>query len=175
MNLIFIYGPPAVGKLTVTKELAKITGYKNFHNQLTLDAVMTVFEWGDKAGFDLIHKFRLDLMEAAAKHKIPGMIFTLVYESPGDNAFVRNVVRAVERHNGKVLFVQLKCDERTLLKRVSHASRKKFGKIRQASRLKRLLHRDMFSSVPYKNNLVIDTARIPAKQAARKIKRHYKL
>lgn len=34
MRLIFIYGLPATGKLTVAQELAKRTGYKLFHNHL---------------------------------------------------------------------------------------------------------------------------------------------
>jgi tRNA uridine 5-carbamoylmethylation protein Kti12 len=32
MKLIFLYGPPAVGKLTVAQELVTLTGYKLFHN-----------------------------------------------------------------------------------------------------------------------------------------------
>ena len=36
MKLVFIYGPPAVGKLTVAKELAALTGFKVFHNQVIL-------------------------------------------------------------------------------------------------------------------------------------------
>jgi len=35
MKLVFIYGPPAVGKLTVANALAKVTGFKVFHNHLT--------------------------------------------------------------------------------------------------------------------------------------------
>ena len=36
MKLVFIYGLPGVGKLTVAKELSIITGYKLFHNQCSL-------------------------------------------------------------------------------------------------------------------------------------------
>ncbi|MFH1209967.1 MAG: shikimate kinase, partial [archaeon] len=43
MKLIYIYGPPAVGKLTVTKELAKLTNFKIFHAHLTADYVSSVF------------------------------------------------------------------------------------------------------------------------------------
>jgi shikimate kinase len=32
MNFIVIFGPPAVGKMTVGQELARLTGYKLFHN-----------------------------------------------------------------------------------------------------------------------------------------------
>jgi tRNA A37 N6-isopentenylltransferase MiaA len=32
MELLFIYGPAAVGKLTIGRELAKLTGYRLFHN-----------------------------------------------------------------------------------------------------------------------------------------------
>lgn len=45
MKLIFIYGQPAVGKLTVAKELEKITGYKILHNHLFVDLVRSVFEF----------------------------------------------------------------------------------------------------------------------------------
>ncbi len=37
MNLIMIFGPQAVGKMTVGQELEKITGLKLFHNHMTID------------------------------------------------------------------------------------------------------------------------------------------
>ena len=46
MKLIFIYGSPAVGKLTVAQEIAEQTDFKVFHNHLTIDAVTPVFEFG---------------------------------------------------------------------------------------------------------------------------------
>ncbi|MGI8542838.1 MAG: hypothetical protein ACR2MD_05085 [Aridibacter sp.] len=36
MKLIFIYGSPAVGKLTVANEIAKRTCFKVFHNHLMI-------------------------------------------------------------------------------------------------------------------------------------------
>lgn len=36
MKLMFIYGPPAAGKLTVAKALCAHTGFKLFHNHLAL-------------------------------------------------------------------------------------------------------------------------------------------
>jgi len=34
-KLIILFGPPAVGKMTVGKELADLTGLKLFHNHMT--------------------------------------------------------------------------------------------------------------------------------------------
>jgi replication-associated recombination protein RarA len=39
MKLILLYGPPAVGKLTIAKEIARLTGFKLFHAHLTSDLV----------------------------------------------------------------------------------------------------------------------------------------
>lgn len=44
MKLLFLYGPPAVGKFTVAKEWAALTGFKFLHNHLTIDLVTSVFE-----------------------------------------------------------------------------------------------------------------------------------
>lgn len=69
MKLIILYGPPGVGKLTVAKELAKLTGYKVFHNHLTIEPLAALFEWGSAPYNRLIHKFRSELLEAAAREK----------------------------------------------------------------------------------------------------------
>ncbi len=176
MKLIFLYGPPAVGKLTVGKALAKFTGYKIFHNQLTNDLVESIFDWGEKPFHDFVHRYRLELIEAAAKHKVQGVIFTFVYWRTYDDAFIREVVRRVKKHRGKMCFVQLTCDVATLLQRVRHTSRRAFRKIRTIQKLRTMIQqKDMFSPVPYRKNLVINTRSLPPAKAARIIKKHYKL
>jgi len=37
-TLVFIVGPPAVGKMTVGRELSSLTGFPFFHNHLTIEA-----------------------------------------------------------------------------------------------------------------------------------------
>lgn len=176
MKLIFLYGPPAVGKLTVGKALAKLTGYKLFHSQLTVDLLESLFDWGEGPFFEFLHRYRLELIEAAAKHKVKGMIYTFVYWRTHDEAFIREVVRRVERHRGKVCFVQLTCSIPTLLRRVRHTSRRQFRKIRTAKKLRTMIQqKDMFSSVPYRDNIVINTDALSPRNAARMIQKHYKL
>ena len=45
MKLVVIFGPPAVGKMTVGFELAKLTGLKLFHNHLTIELVLNFFDF----------------------------------------------------------------------------------------------------------------------------------
>ena len=176
MKLIFLYGPPAVGKLTVGRALAKITDYKLFHNQLTNDLVEAIFDWGEKPFHDFVHRYRLELIEAAAKHKVQGVIFTFVYWHKYDDAFIRELVQRVKKHRGEVCFVQLTCDVATLLQRVRHTSRRVFRKIRTTKKLRTMIQqKDMFSSVPYSKNLIINTDALPPRKTARIIKKHYKL
>lgn len=39
MKLVIIFGPQAVGKMTVGQELEKLTGLKLFHNHMTIELV----------------------------------------------------------------------------------------------------------------------------------------
>lgn len=46
MKFVIIFGPQAVGKMTVGKELEKITDLKLFHNHMTIELVTHYFEYG---------------------------------------------------------------------------------------------------------------------------------
>ena len=176
MKLVFLYGPPAVGKLTVALALSTLTGYKVFHNHLTIDLVRSVFEWGTRPFWDFVNRYRLELIGAAAESNVPGLIFTFVYAHPGDDRFVRQVVQAVERHGGEVCFVQLLCSRRELFKRIKASSRTRFHKIKKPTALKALLAQsDLFSSVRYAKNLTIDNTTVSARRTAEMIKAYYRL
>jgi hypothetical protein len=47
--LVFIVGPPAVGKMTVGYALAARTGLRLFHNHHTIDLVLRFFPYGTPA------------------------------------------------------------------------------------------------------------------------------
>lgn len=173
-RLVFIYGPPAVGKLTVAYALARITGFKLFHNHLTVDLVQSIFDWGEGPFWELVHRYRLELLEAAARAKIPGVVFTFVYAKPDDDGFVRHVVETVEQHGGEVCFVRLACDRDELFQRLRDPSRKAFRKMKRVTMLRDLLNRyELFADVPYANNLVIDNTNLSPRKAAQLIKRHF--
>ncbi|KKU05128.1 MAG: hypothetical protein UX07_C0021G0006 [Parcubacteria group bacterium GW2011_GWA2_45_30] len=175
MKLIVLYGPPAVGKLTIAKELSRRTGYKIFHNHLTIDLVESIFTWGTKDFNNLVSKYRLELIEAAAARNV-NLVFTIVYAGISDDQFIKEVVKRVKKHRGKVCFIRLLCSKKELIKRVKRPSRKNFGKIKNLKKLKGLMQKhNLFSTMPYANNITIDNTKLSPKQTARKIKKHFRL
>ncbi|MCK5449620.1 AAA family ATPase [Candidatus Pacearchaeota archaeon] len=176
MKLIFVYGPPASGKLTVSKELSKITGYKLFHNMLTVDLAQTVLDWNDKNFGDLTTKYRLITFEEAAKANVEGIIFTYAYAPGVDDDFVKKVINQMKSHNGEIHFVQIHAEKEELLKRVESDSRKELKKLIDKSVLeKQLVKRDQYAKIPFVETFSVDTTCVSAKETAEKIKEHFKL
>ncbi len=176
MKTILLYGTPGVGKLTVAKELSKITGFSILHNHLINDLVVTALKFGTPEFWDVVHKYRLDIMERAAKAKQKGTILTWFYVKPTDDPTLREIVRQAKKHNGKIFFVHLICDHKELLKRVKNPSRKAFRKVKTHKVLRDIIKRhDVLSDVPHKPNFVIDNTIISSTGAAKLIKRRYRL
>ncbi len=161
MKLIVLYGPPAAGKYTIAKAIAEKTGYKLFHNHLTIDLLKTVFTFGTPEFFQLSDKIRLDIFEQAAKENVPGVIFTFVYEKSTDDDFVRQLTERVESHGGQVVFIQVYCDEKELLERVQEESRQQFQKMKSVESLgKALAASDLISSIDLVDSTRIDTTHL---------------
>lgn len=176
MKLVFIYGPPATGKSTVSHELQKITGFKFFENNLTVKVLLHFFPFESKIFDNLNSKIRLMIFGALAKSGSKGLIFTFCYSMPEDNAFVRKAITTIKKNNGKTYFVHLYCDEKELFRRLKNKSRKNRGKFSSSKDLKWFLEKwDFYSEIPFVKSLSIDNSRMSAKKAATMIKSHYKL
>ena len=109
MTLVIIFGPPAVGKMAVGMELARLTGYKLFHNHMTADAVMPVFPFESPSYTKLVLEFRQRVFEEFAAHGERGLIFTFVWvlDDESDRAFVEKTKETFSRHGAHVCFVEL--------------------------------------------------------------------
>jgi DNA polymerase III delta prime subunit len=175
MNLVFIYGPPGVGKLTVARELARETGYKVFHNHVSIDCAETVFDFGTRPFGSVVGKIRLAVFEEAAREGV-SLVFTFVYACPEDTPFVERVCEMVEGHGGRVLFVRLVCAREELERRLPHPERARVGKMASLDTLREVTSRyDIFSPVPERESLSIDNTDLPPDEAARLIVGHYRL
>jgi shikimate kinase len=176
MKLVFIYGPPASGKLTVATELSKLTGFKLFHNHISIQFVQSIFDFGTKTFWRLIGKYRLEMLETAAKEGID-TIFTFVYsKGEEDDRFVKQVVQRVRSHGGQVHFVRLYCDREELARRVNASQRKRMGKVSTEETLSDLFRRyNLDSEIPFRKSLSIDTTNQSPKSVAKSIARRYRL
>ena len=109
MHFVFVFGPPAVGKMTVGRELAAITGYRLLHNHMTIEPVLGIFEFGSPSFGRLVDEFRRRIIEEALCAGLPGLVFTMVWglDLPEDRALVSSYVDLVGGAGGRVSFVEL--------------------------------------------------------------------
>ncbi len=109
MDFVLIFGPPAVGKMTVGAALARLTGFKLFHNHMTIDLVLNLFSYEDPTAHRLIDEFRRRIFEAAAASDLSGLIFTYVWalDDPGDKTCVDGYCDIFRRSGARVHFVEL--------------------------------------------------------------------
>src|SRR6185312_270304 len=117
MKLIFIHGAPAVGKLTVARKLAELTGFRLFHNHLTVDLVSALFSFGSEPFILLREQIWLAAFAEAARRNV-SLIFTFNPERTVREGFIQDAINAVESAGGKIIFVELTCDEEQLERRM---------------------------------------------------------
>ena len=173
MKLLFIYGPPAVGKLSVANEVAKLTGFKVFHNHLSIDAILPVFEFGSEPFFRMVEMIRVETVAEAARENVD-LIYTFCYAKGLDEAHVEKVANAARENGGEVLFALLTCDPDELRRRVLLEDRRKFKKANTLEMMEMFLETyDLSSPIPYSDTFAIDNTYVPPDDAARRIVDHF--
>lgn len=118
-TLVIIFGPPAVGKMTVGYALADRTGFKLFHNHHTIELVLRFFEFGTPAFNRLVSEFRRRIFEEVAASDLPGMIFTYVwaFDQPRDALAVAEFTAIFASRGSRVLYVELEASQAERLRR----------------------------------------------------------
>src|SRR6266498_237636 len=122
MKLILLHGAPAVGKLTVARELAALTGFRLFHNHLTVDLVSSLFPFGSEPFIRLREQIWLAAFAEAARESV-SLIFTFNTESTVRERFIQDAIDVVTAAGGTVVFVELTCAEDELERRLEDATR----------------------------------------------------
>jgi len=150
--MVFLYGPPAVGKLTVANLFAERTGFKVLHNHLTIDAVLPIFDFGTPPFHRLIGMFRRELIATAADEGLD-IVCTFVFAA-GEDEIVAGLVAPYE---GRVTFVQLVASHEELRRRVVRPSRLAHGKIRDVEMLDAILDQyRCFEVIEQRETLTLD-------------------
>ena len=173
MKVIFLYGPPASGKLTIAKKLAKKTGISLFHNHLTFDLAEVLYEPFTKPFSDYCENIRLSVFRDA-KFTHRDLIFTFFYIPPDDTNFVNQIILIAGEDNVK--FVKIEASRETLLDRVENEDRAKYSKINSKSVLTRYLKENNWSAnIEKTDSLIISTDNLTPNEAVQKIIEEYEL
>lgn len=119
MKLVIIFGPPAVGKMTVGYELERLTGLRLFHNHMTIDVVIRFFPFGSPPFGRLNTEFRKRIFEEVAASDLPGLIFTYVWalDHPGDKEHVDRLCDIFRQRDAEICFVELEASQEERLRR----------------------------------------------------------
>ena len=167
MKLIFLHGLPGVGKLTVARELAKLTGFRIFHNHLAVDLAESVFEFGSLSFVELREKIWLEVFSRAVAANLNGLIFTFAFDRTVRRSFIEHTRGVIESSGGEVLFVELRCSIEELERRIEHPSRQRFGKLSSVERFRELKEAGALvdPGIPTER-LVVDTTELCASDAA---------
>lgn len=168
MKLVFIYGPPASGKLTIAENLSTLTGIPVFHNHLSRDLVKDIY--GDEllSHYTLVDTIRIDVLGYCAKNNTD-LIFTYVYGGSYDDDNVRALIDCVERNGGTVELIELTADRDDLIDRIDNDSRKKFKKLTDRTIMKKITNDLSDYSIPFVEAIKINTSKTSAHEAAKLI------
>lgn len=186
MHFIIIFGPPAVGKMTVGMELEKLTGLKLFHNHMSIELILPFFDFDTTEFSYLVKMFRKEIFKNVAKSNLKGLIFTYVlgFNSRSEAQYINKIARIFEKEGAKVCYVELEADLKERLKRNKHPARLEHKPSKRDLKLseKRLLEDEKkwrMNSRPgeihKKNYLKINNTRLSPFEVAHMIKREFKL
>lgn len=186
MDLVIIFGPPAVGKMAVGMELERLTGLKLFHNHMTIDLVMRFFPWGHPSFHRLVSEFRTRIFQEAAASDLPGLIFTYVWAlgHESDRRHVDDLCEIFRARGARIHFAELYAtlDERlrrneTELRLAEKRPKRDLEHSRRNLLEAEALYRmNTDGDFPYPDeHLRIDNTHLPPDEVARRIVEHFGL
>jgi len=177
MNLVILFGAPAVGKMTVGQELMKITDLRLYHNHMTIDPVTEIF--GQRY---ISAERRIDeiICEEFAKSDLFGMIYTIAQSlgKPSSWNYLEHIADIFKNNGAKIYFVELVATLEVRLMRngTENRLRNKPTKRNDETSKERLIYLDENSrlvsydgEVPFENYIKIDNTNLPAEVAAKMI------
>ena len=161
--------------MTIATEVARRTGFKLFHNHVSIDCVKPVFDFGSKPFLRMIETIRFAMIAEAARESVD-LIHTFVYAAGEDDEHFAKLIASAEDNGGEVGLVLLTCDSDELRSRIGNDSRVRIGKLSDPDAVDRSLSRyDLRSTYPGRDSLVIDTTSTTVNEAAEQIIGHFSL
>jgi hypothetical protein len=165
-RIIFIYGPVASGKFTIGKELAALSGIRLFHNHLTVDLLLSVFPFGHPAFVRLREAVWLEVMGEAIGSGV-SLIFTFTPERTVSPDFPTMLVRRVAQQGGTIAFVEVRCPNEEIERRLALSSRGQFQKLTSLPDYRSLKAAGAFEYPLIRPECVVESGKLTPSEAAR--------
>jgi predicted kinase len=169
LQVVFIFGPTASGKLTIAREVASLTGFRLFPDHLAVNLVKDVFDYGMRA-FTRIREWAWIEVLREAVHANRSLVFTFKPQSAIRSSFISHACVIIERLGGEVVFVELTCPEETIEARIENEDRRTIGKLSSLAEYQRLRDQGAFQFRTMPTPAVkIDTSQCSPSEAAGRI------
>ncbi len=103
----------------------------------------------------------------AAASQLDGLIFTFAFDRSVRAGFIESTREIVESSGGEVHFVELRCSDEEVERRIENPSRRGFGKLNSVETFRELKETGAFvdPGIPAER-LVVDTTELSASDAA---------
>ena len=186
-TLVILTGPHAVGKMTVGQELAKITGLRLFHNHMSIELALKLFDFGTPGFRALNETIRKTVFEQFAAGDLPGLIFTYMmdFDEPGEFAYLNEIIELFSSHGAVCHVVELCADFEERLARNKSENRlaqkeskrnleRSEAEMRHTQATHRLNSREG-EILPFESYLKIDNTNLAPDEVARTIKNSLKI
>ncbi|MFD1885525.1 shikimate kinase [Paenibacillus wenxiniae] len=150
MRFVILFGPQAVGKMTIGQQLAAQTGMKLFHNHMSIELVTALFDYASPAGQRLIGLIRREVFEEASRieNGMTGLIFTYVwaFDMPSEREYIEQISGLFRERGAEICWVELEADLNERCRRNTTDNR--------------LLHKPSKRNIEWSNNELLDSHRI---------------
>ena len=125
MHLVCIIGPPAVGKMTVGREVCARTGFRLFHNHMSIEPVLGVFDFGSPSFNRINSLIRHEVIAESVAADLTGLVFSYAwdFDNPEDTREVERLIAPVLDAGAPVDFVELCAAQSVRLAREGGADR----------------------------------------------------
>ena len=184
-TLVILTGPHAVGKMTVGQELAKITDLRLFHNHMSIELSLKLFDFGTPEFRTLNETIRKTVFEQFAAGDLPGLIFTYMmdFDQPSEFAYLGEIIELFSSHGAVCHVVELCADFEERLARNKSENRlaqkeskrnleRSEAEMRHTQATHRLNSREG-EILPFESYLKIDNTNLAPDEVAKMIKEHF--
>ena len=183
MKFLILIGNAAVGKMTVGRELAKITGLKLFHGHMILEPVLEIYGQRNQ---EVEKKIRDIIFDDFAKTDQYGLIFTYMmsFDTRECWDYLDHISGFFKRENAEIYFVELVASQEVRLQRNVMESRllAKASK-RDTERTTRMMYEtdkkyrcvSNDGEFPFQNYMKIDNTELSPDVVANRIKERFSL